>query len=297
MKRAREEPDVGEGQGEGQWRDEGPGVSLADRLNPKRRGFDADFKARWDLMSKAQRKKLAKADRKQVAKWKQSTAHIVHPFDTESDDHCETDRRAYEDLVPVLNLVAEKLGKDPAELRIYDPYYCAGTVVKHFAKLGFPQVYNRCQDFYAVVAAGKVPDHDVLVTNPPYSGDHVERLLQFLAGPNRGKPFCLLMPNYFACRRNYHSALDGLTPVFLRPTQSQYFYWTPSGMRDTTTKKKAHHNLALGHRTSPFPSSWHLDLSALGVDRSDLLGPHLATSLCSAGGDDRELELRGELEL
>lgn len=127
-----------------------------------------------------------------------STAQITLPFETESDEHCETDRRAYEDLVPVLNLMAEKLGKDPAELRIYDPYHCAGTVVKHVAKLGFLQVYNRCEDLYAVMAAGKVPDHDVLVTNPPYSGDHVECLLRLLAGPNRGKPFCLLIHNHFA---------------------------------------------------------------------------------------------------
>jgi hypothetical protein len=37
-------------------------------------------------------------------------------------------------------------GKAPKKLRIYDPFYCAGSVVKHLTELGFPQVYNKCED-------------------------------------------------------------------------------------------------------------------------------------------------------
>ena len=41
-------------------------------------------------------------------------------------------------------------------------------------------------------------EFDVLVTNPPYSGEHKPRLLQYLA--NVGKPFALLLPVYTATK-------------------------------------------------------------------------------------------------
>lgn len=63
-----------------------------------------------------------------------------------------------------------RLGKLPADLRIYDPFYCEGAVIRHLSSLGFKNVYNRCEDFYAVAAAGKTPEFDVVVTNPPFSG-------------------------------------------------------------------------------------------------------------------------------
>ena len=56
-----------------------------------------------------------------------------------------------------------------AQVRIYDPYYCNGGVVKRLKQLGFPNVYNRREDFYAVAEAGQCPPHDILLTNPPYS--------------------------------------------------------------------------------------------------------------------------------
>ena len=37
-------------------------------------------------------------------------------------------------------------GRDPKKLRIYDPFYCAGSVVKHLAELGFSRVYNKCEE-------------------------------------------------------------------------------------------------------------------------------------------------------
>ena len=52
----------------------------------------------------------------------------------------------------------------------------------------------RKEDFYAVIAAKQTPEFDVLVTNPPYSGDNVDKLMNFSL--SSGKPFFLLMPNY-----------------------------------------------------------------------------------------------------
>ncbi len=60
----------------------------------------------------------------------------------------------------------------------WDPYYCEGSVVAHLSSLGFTSVRNEPVDFYAEVAAGRVPEHDVLLTNPAYSGDHIPKLLK-----------------------------------------------------------------------------------------------------------------------
>ena len=38
------------------------------------------------------------------------------------------------------------------------------------------RVLNRNRDFYADIATGQLPQqYDVLLTNPPYSGDHKQR--------------------------------------------------------------------------------------------------------------------------
>lgn len=119
---------------------------------------------------------------------------VDHPFPTDPLDHAETPLRAYADVAPLLHLVAGKLGKSASALRIYDPYYCAGSMRAHLASLGFTSVYNACEDFYARLASGTVPEFDVLVTNPPFSGDHIERLLAFCCGIPQ--PWLILMPQY-----------------------------------------------------------------------------------------------------
>eukprot|EP01052_Picozoa_sp_SAG31_P032463 SAG31_NODE_3563_length_4120_cov_7.088286_4_plen_252_part_00 len=77
-----------------------------------------------------------------------------YPFDVDPADHCETPAQAYADLAPVLQVLALQLGlKEPAQLRVYDPYYCQGRVCQHLAALGFPRCHNVCEDFYGRVAA------------------------------------------------------------------------------------------------------------------------------------------------
>ena len=58
-----------------------------------------------------------------------------------------------------------QLGKAPSELRVWDPYYCQGRVKRQLAALGFPNVHNECEDFYARLRASDLPEHDVLVTS------------------------------------------------------------------------------------------------------------------------------------
>lgn len=51
-----------------------------------------------------------------------------------------------------------------AALRIYDPFFCEGRVVRLLSGLGFENVYNRNEDFYAVKAAGMGGNHCIVCT-------------------------------------------------------------------------------------------------------------------------------------
>ena len=194
-------------------------VSIADRLNPKRAGFDAEFQAHWVKLTKKQRAPLLKADRKAIAALKARSQHIKHAFEADADDHCETSPIAYAHVAPLLTELARQIGKQPNDLVIYDPYYCAGSVVRHLGRLGFTRVVNRNEDFYSVIASGAVPPHDVVLTNPPYSGDHVERLARWAI--TNGKPFMLLLPSHFAHRTTYQRALG--TAIWGRPEARRHF--------------------------------------------------------------------------
>ena len=96
---------------------------------------------------------------------------------------------------PLLRLLAAALGTTPERLAIYDPYYCRGGPVRHLRELGFTSVHHRNEDFYQVIASGDTPEYDVLLTNPPWSGDHIERCLRFAS--RSGRAWFLLL---LACR-------------------------------------------------------------------------------------------------
>ena len=97
------------------------------------------------------------------------TNHAAKPmFLVNPDDHCETPPDAYRDVDPLLSDLCRQLGKSKSELRIYDPYYCDGSVRRHLADIGYRDVHNERVDCYRVWREGREPEFDVLVTNPPY---------------------------------------------------------------------------------------------------------------------------------
>ena len=254
-------------------------VSLADRLNPARASFDPEFKAAWKRLDKAARSRIVEEDKQKIRELQERAQPL--PFPTDSDDHCETSKTAYAHILPFLQLLAKKLAKSPHELRIYDPYYCAGATVRHLGELGFPHVHNQPDDFYRIIATKNVPYHDILITNPPYSGDHFDKLKSFLS--TNKKPHLLLVPNHFQ--------VDHEKYTFLKPTE-RYHYWTPRGMRPSEeSKKRKHRNLMLGSRNSPFPSKWCVSLEPV-VSKSDLLGVKLGND-CTIHEMDAMFVLEG----
>jgi hypothetical protein len=177
----------------------------------------------------------------------------AHPFDRVATDDAETPFEAYRDIEPLLFSLANRLGKTKAAIRLYDPYFCEGSVVAQLGRLGFGSVINANRDFYADIAAGTVPEFDVLVTNPPFSGDHMKRALEFAVGC--GKPWFLLMPDFVATKGYYRVATgtaaaqggpgaasssgggggSAVPVLFLGPKRNMYVFTSPRVASDGST--------------------------------------------------------------
>ena len=235
---------------------------------------------------------------------------VNHAFECNPDDHCETSLEAHKDIVNFLNIVASQKNKKPSELIIYDPYYCAGATRLNFTELGFPNVINENKDFYEMIAKNKVPEHDVFVTNPPYSEEHVEKCVTFAAKnmTQFGRPYFMLVPSYVVCKpyfvpalltggaqgaverentkeedteddMNMHKKRGQVLPFYIAPTK-RYYYFTPKPLaklrnknidENGIEKKRRGHVGRRGERTSPFLSLW---ICGFGDDQIEALRMH-----------------------
>ena len=95
-----------------------------------------------------------------------------------------------------------------------------------------------------------MPPHDVLLTNPPYSVDHMERLFTFCA--KHDKPWLLLVPSYVhqkACFQQAGVGGSSNRPFFVVP-KKRYNYWSPKGAGRGNPKVRK------DGRTSPFVTLW-----------------------------------------
>lgn len=162
------------------------------------------------------------------------------PYTVSSDDHCESPLVAYQDIQPFLRA----LGAASSKTKIYDPYYCDGAAKRHMNDLGFPNVYHQKEDCYA--HWGEIP-FDILCTNPPYSDNHLERLVQFAVA--RDKPFFLLLPQFVHKKPYYIQATQHIRPFYLVP-QKRYVYLPPPSFRPS--KQSDTHK-----KSSPFVSMWY----------------------------------------
>eukprot|EP00929_Paragymnodinium_shiwhaense_P091020 TRINITY_DN51076_c0_g2_i1.p1 TRINITY_DN51076_c0_g2~~TRINITY_DN51076_c0_g2_i1.p1 ORF type:complete len:407 (-),score=66.57 TRINITY_DN51076_c0_g2_i1:309-1529(-) len=272
-------------------------VGLAARLNPDNACYDAQLAKLWKTKSKAERKRLLLADKekREAVACQREEAATSYPWQVDPTDHCETGPEAYMDIAGLLQIIAQRLGKAPGELRIYDPYYCAGAVKRHLKKIGFENVYNECEDFYAVQENGTFPAHDVIVTNPPYSEfpdggpNHVARLLDFCLA--NGKPFLLNMPEYIAAAGYYKRRFAEIPSPLLMYPEKRYNFWTPSALTKGGTAREQFDE-DLGFKCSRFATFWFVSLAPLlsnakllkMVDRGRI--PDLATPESKAALED-----------
>ena len=159
------------------------------------------------------------------------------PYKTDEDDHCETPLQAYADIQSILDALCKSLGKSKSSLKIYDPYFCNGSVVKHLASLGYTNVYNKKEDCYAVWEARKEPTFDVFITNPPYSADHIDKLMAYITSTEFGtKPWLLLMPNWVHKKDYYENSttknqIKYCCPFYVVP-KKRYVYVPPPDFRE-----------------------------------------------------------------
>jgi hypothetical protein len=133
-------------------------------------------------------------------------------------------------------------------------------MVAHLARLGFTNVHNVNEDCYAVFAEGREPPFDVLLTNPPYSGDHIPRCVEYAA--RCGKPWLLLLPSFVCHKTSYRTILAAAgtpPPAYLVPAK-RYVYYAPG------------RKVEVSAATSPFDSMWYMSLaSAAGESVEPLL--------------------------
>ena len=196
---------------------------------------------------------------------------VVFPYEVNPDDHCESPMTAYADIRPVLDLfVRQQRGTAfqsnhanskggagaGADICIYDPYYCNGRVADHLEGLGYPNVYNKKEDCYAVWNdPGRYPTYDLFLTNPPYSDDHIERLMAHVTSTHfqqNKTPWLLLMPT-FVHKKEYYQRLtahSGQAPLYVVP-HKRYIYAPPRKFRTKTLS-------ATHKKSSPFVTMWYL---------------------------------------
>ena len=163
------------------------------------------------------------------------------PYPVDEADHCETPLLAYSHIAPLLKACGGT---------VYDPYYCDGTVAQHLTSLGFSVSHEKA-DCYEVWRTKQTPSHGVFTTNPPYSEDHVERLMTHLCtdAEQKTKPFFLLMPQFFHKHEYYKKLTAGIRPFYLVP-KKRYVYLPPASFREK--KKSDTHK-----KSSPFVSMWY----------------------------------------
>jgi hypothetical protein len=77
---------------------------------------------------------------------------IHYNFTPDYCDHFETSLEAYNDILQVLNQISKSISKPASSLVIFDPYFCAGTMKKLLANLGFKNVINENNDFYKTIS-------------------------------------------------------------------------------------------------------------------------------------------------
>lgn len=96
-------------------------------------------------------------------------------------------------------------------------------------------------------------EYDVLVTNPPYSGDHKQKLLTYLQNRRVQKPFALLLPAYTVTKSYWREFVDAIENKNKRAGgtgHGSFMYILPA------ISYSYDHPEGTGHKIPPFYSAW-----------------------------------------
>lgn len=124
-------------------------------------------------------------------------------------------------------------------------------------------------DFYTLVETKSIPEHDVIVTNPPYSTcprDHVHDLIRIVI--DLQSPFFIVQPNYVYVKSFWNELTSKMLaprPFFLTPnTPRRYKYCTPDTLREANMENGVHdgndvqkNGKKRDSKTSPFVTFWY----------------------------------------
>ena len=149
------------------------------------------------------------------------------------------------------------------------------------AALGFTSVRHAPVDFWRLTT--HPPRFEVMVTNPPFSGDNIPRLLAFLEA--RDEPWLLLLPEFVAAKTYFRDLLarrrsggaggSGRPPIlFLAPREAPYAFKAPPSI-DGGAAGAGGGGGGLGGRTvasGHFTCIWFCS----GIPREALLGGQAA---------------------
>ena len=109
-----------------------------------------------------------------------------------------------------------------------------------FIYTGIVNIINRNRDFYADIKKNALPEYDILITNPPYSGEHKQKLLEFLSTRSH-RPFFLLLPVYIASKSYWKDFVHKLNSNSI-PCEYTKSYISngnfPSQINDTNKKSQ-----------------------------------------------------------
>ena len=174
------------------------------------------------------------------------------PFESNYNDNFETPSLAYSHLVPLLaplvgkgkKLGSNGNGRGTSSYVVYDPYYCNGRSASLIPSvIASTTCINLPVDFYSSISTNTVPEHDFVVTNPPYSGDHKFRCVEWCERDCGGDGYAVLMPDYVKDKGYYNKAVEENSALknFILVPKVTYRFDHPDGT---------------GYESSPFKSCW-----------------------------------------
>ena len=115
-----------------------------------------------------------------------------------------------------------------------------------------------------MVAAGRTPEFDVIVTNPPFGDTHTEYCLRYSVWT--GKPSFVLMPNYVYTRPFFQEACGLCKPMWL-VSPTRFAYKSPKHLREGRNAKQRAY-------TSPTHTLWYCTMFDARRDALELYSGH-----------------------